>query len=159
MYTDKPNIDFKISTLLAIRQFQDGIKELITDYPDFDFKDARNFIKTGEKKESVSSKIYDKISSLNEIRKSAIKKEMTRAKAQMEIFNSKRSENPINIPEELLDGSSLVPFFDQKFYELFPSLGTFQFMQWYSEEEVANLVLEQEAQEKAESPEQNDEER
>ena len=32
-------------------------------------------------------------------------------------------------------------------------------MQWYSEEEVANLVLEQEAQEKAESPEQNDEER
>lgn len=130
------NIDFARSTLLKIKEFQSGIKNLITKYPNFDYKLARNFLKSGEKDPKIPSEIYDEITRLNEIRKSAIISEMRRAKAKSQLLGE-------TIDESLLDGSNYTPFFEEADYNKYPSLGVYEFLSFYSPKEIVDLKLQQ----------------
>lgn len=126
------NIDFERSTLERIDAFQTGLVELINKYPNFDYKLAREFLKTGKKSEAMPEEVYDEILRLNELRTKAIKVEMFRAAAKAKLMGKE-------IPEKFLDGSSLSPFFDEKMYDLFPSFGVYEFLSWYDLTEIEKL--------------------
>ena len=59
------DIDFEISSLKIIKEFQNGLKSLIKKYPKFDFKSAIKFLETGEKSNNIPEEAYDEILRLN----------------------------------------------------------------------------------------------
>ena len=117
------DIDFEISTLRTIKEFQNGLKSLITKYPNFDFKSAIRFLETGEKSVTIPEEAYNEILRLNELRKNAIQNEMRVAKARAKL-------NGEEINSKYLDGSDYTYCFDEAVYNKYPKFAIYNFLQF-----------------------------
>lgn len=116
-------IDFEISTLRTIKEFQSGLKSLITKYPNFDFKSAIRFLETGEKSNTIPEEAYDEILRLNELRKNAIQTEMSVAKARAKL-------NGEEIDPKYLDGSDFTYCFESEVYDKYSKFAIYNFLQF-----------------------------
>ena len=116
-------IDFEISTLRTIKEFQSGLKSLITKYPNFDFKSAINFLETGEKSVTIPEEAYDELLRLNELRKNAIQTEMSVAKARAKL-------NGEEIDPKYLDGSDFTYCFESEVYDKYSKFAIYNFLQF-----------------------------
>lgn len=116
-------IDFEISTLRTIKEFQSGLKSLIAKYPNFDFKSAINFLETGEKSVTIPEEAYDELLRLNELRKNAIQTEMRVAKARAKL-------NGEEIDPKYLDGSDFTYCFESEVYDKYSKFAIYNFLQF-----------------------------
>lgn len=116
-------IDFEISTLRTIKEFQSGLKSLITKYPNFDFKSAIKFLETGEKSVTIPEEAYDELLRLNELRKNAIQTEMRVAKARAKL-------NGEEIDPKYLDGSDFTYCFESEVYDKYSKFAIYNFLQF-----------------------------
>ena len=115
-------IDFERSTINIIREFQTNMKNLIASYPNFDFESAIEYLKTGEKSDSIPEEAYSKIEKINELRKKAIQNEMRRAAAQARLKGEE-------IDPKYLDGSDYTYCFDPDIYEKYPKFAVYNLLQ------------------------------
>lgn len=124
--------DFEVSTINAIKQFRDLLAEIKKKHPNMTMPMAREYLKRGTKIAGVSEELYADLDRLSQIRTTAIttEKEYIIAQAQ---------KAHIKIPEEIVSGKSLVPFFEDAAYELVPTLKIFEYMTFYSPEEIAGM--------------------
>ena len=117
------DIDFEISTLRTIKEFQSGLKSLIEKYPNFDFESAIKFLKEGEKSNTIPEKAYDELLILNELRKKAIQTEMRVAEARAKL-------NGEQIDPKYLDGSDYTYCFDPEVYKKYPKFAVYNLVQF-----------------------------
>ena len=117
------DIDFEISTLKIIKEFQNGLKSLIKKYPKFDFKSAIKFLETGEKSNNIPEEAYDEILRLNELRKKAIQVEMKVAAARAKL-------NGEQIDPKYLDGSDFTYCFESEVYDKYSKFAIYNFVQF-----------------------------
>ena len=124
--------DFEVSTINAIKQFRDLLAEIKKKHPNMTMPMAREYLKRGTKIAGVSEELYADLDRLSQIRTTAIttEKEYIIAQAQ---------KAHIKLPEEIVSGKSLIPFFEDATYELVPTLKIFEYMTFYSPEEIAGM--------------------
>lgn len=116
-------IDFELSTLRIVKEYQGRLKNLITKYPNFDFEAAINFLKTEEKTDKIPEEVYPELIKLNELRKKAIQNEMRRASAKAKLEGKE-------IDSKFLDGSDYTFCFSPETYDEFPKFAIYNFVQF-----------------------------
>ena len=116
-------IDFERSTINIIREYQTNMKSLLSSYPNLDFEAAIKYLQTGEKSASIPDEVYEKIESLNELRKKAIQNEMRRAAAQAKLKGEE-------LDPKFLDGSDYTFCFNPETYEKYPKFAIYNFVQF-----------------------------
>ncbi len=116
-------IDFERSTINIIREFQTNMKNLIADYPNFDFESAIKYLQTGEKSDNIPDEAYEKIEKIDELRKKAIKNEMRRAAAQANLKGEQ-------LDPKFLDGTDYTFCFNPDVYEKYPKFAIYNFVQF-----------------------------
>lgn len=126
------NYDFEISTWNSIKEFNNFFNEIKEKYPNLTMPMIRNYIKTGTKIVGVPNELYDDIDKLFAIRLKAIEIEKIHLEAQAEKAGKK-------LPESILNGKNLKPYFEDEVYEIVPTLKIFEFMVFYDGEEIANM--------------------
>lgn len=127
--------DFEVSTLNAIKKFNEFFREVKRKYPNLTMPMAREYLKNGTRIVGVPDELYEDLDTLFEIRKNALENEREHILAQAQKSN-------INLPENIISGKCLEPFFEDELYEKVPTLRLYEYMIFYSLEEIARKTKE-----------------
>lgn len=125
-------IDFEISTYQAIQKFNEIFSEIKKKFPNLTMPMARNYIKNGTRVAGVPDELYSALDKLSQIRLDAIENEKIHILAQAK-------QSGIRLPEEIASGKSLIPFFEDAAYDKVPTLKVFEYLSFYSPEEIAQM--------------------
>ena len=125
--------DFEISTLNSIKEFNNFFSEIKKRYPNLTMPMIRAYLKNGIRVDGVPNKLYDDLDKLSQIRMEAIKREKIHIIAQTK-------ERGVALSEDIISGESLIPFFDDKIYEKVPTLRVYEYLSFYSPEEIAQMT-------------------
>ena len=131
------DFDFELSTIRGIREFRDIKDDMVRLYPNIPMSAAREYIKTGKKLPIIPDEFYEIAEKLYEKRIEVIES------VKIQISEQAR-KNEIDVPEEYLSGKNLAPFFENDIYEKVPDLKVFEFLRFYSPEEIAQMTKKQE---------------
>lgn len=136
--------DFEISTFNSIKEFNEYLMEVKKKYPNLTMPMAREYLKSGTRIIGVPDELYDALDKLSQIRREAIEGEKVHILAQAQ-------KAGVRVPDEIASGKSLIPFFEDAAYEKVPTLRVFEYMCFYTPDEIAQMTNKPKANDKQEN--------
>lgn len=122
--------NFAHSTLGYIREFRQGKDALLRDHPDITLAQVRQYL-MGEGE--LPEEVRQKVDAMQEVRKDAIAREMSYAKAQARY-------DGLAIPEKYLTGEMLDVYFSPETYRYY-DFWVYSFFSWYEPWEEGMLMM------------------
>lgn len=126
-------IDFELSTFNAIKEFNEFFMEVKKKYPNLTMPMAREYLKNGTRIAGVPDELYADLDKLFQIRADAINIEKSHILAQAERAG-------VRVPESILSGKNLIPFFEDEDLKKVPTLKVLEYMVFYSADEIAQMT-------------------
>ena len=124
--------DFEKTTLSLIKKFNDLFDEIRKKYPTVTMPMIRNYINSGNKIEGIPDELYNDLDKLYQIRLEAIKTESNH-------IISQAKKSGLKVPDDIISGKSLIPFFEDEIYEKISTLRVYEYMTFYTTQEIAQM--------------------